>query len=257
MLRKGIALVTVTVFVASCPFAGCATSVVESDGLPDAAPLDDGSPTSLVDTGRDTAVAKDTGAVLDTGTADAPGPGPACYVPSDAVPVTATSVAAAQGVCTPAQIAGFNTSCLPGTVANCSAFQSNPANRGCLACLVGGVQVDGGVNPNLAALLPIRKDGSRLLADFIACGYVAILQPACAVKEAKAEVCASSVCDTCTVAADLAACRARALTDVCAGFSTPACTNAFNAGKTTVDTFCRGTTFTETYTKVATFLCGT
>jgi hypothetical protein len=256
MPRKCVTLVAITLFVASCPFAGCATSVVEADIAPDAAPPDDAPPSPLVDTGRDTAVVKDTGPV-DTGPVDT-GTAPACYRGADAVlTVAGTSVAAGQKVCTAAQINDFYTSCLPGTATACSAYRAIAANKGCLACITGGQQVDGGINPNLAVLLPITSDGSRVIIDIVACGYVAILQPACAVKEAKAEVCASSTCDTCTTAANLAACKAYALAGVCAGFSTPACTSAFAAGKATIDTFCRGTTIAEAYTKVATFICGT
>ncbi len=243
MFKKVFGLVAIAGTIGVFSGVGCTTTTSTSDG---GTATDSGGVATDAPTG-------------DTGKPPPkPDSGPAgCYDESGAIGLSkdAKEPKAAQGLCTAAQVNGFQANCLGPTADNakCKAFIDDAANKACLPC------IEGSKDGPAPVLLPANKEGNSVFVNTFACGFLTINRAACANPSASYLMCLASSCDSCdekdTKAQD--DCEAKAIAGVCKqGEPTKECTDAFTAGKTAIDAACRGTDFIGTYTKVANFLCG-
>jgi hypothetical protein len=183
-----------------------------------------------------------------------------CLDESSAIWLAATTPRPFQNACTAAQIPAYYAACVgvSSTTASCKAFTDVAANKACDACITGGPLADGGKNDAFPVILPADATGTRIYANLVGCGYLALGMPECVSNACNFLVCTSSSCSSCGFSsAAFVDCQAAAGASVCRDATeTAACKNAYAAGKATVDARCRGTDFAGTFTKVATLLCG-
>ena len=188
---------------------------------------------------------------LDAGP-DRRAPGPACYEEADALAIQGTSPSTGRGLCTDAQLTALQTACLGGSAAGCDAAIA--ANTACARCVFGALAGDNPATTPLPALIPVSADS--VSPNIAACAALVIGRPDCAVALTQQVVCTSSACSTCADQASDDACTATAEGAICRTTVNAGCNTAVNAAQATWAPVCRGTTFADTYTKVARYLCG-
>ncbi len=218
------------------------------DGGPPPPPPDGGPPppdASTPDSGRD-ASTPDSGR-------DAGAPA-GCYMPADALALTAATPSLTPSLCTAAQISGAQAACLgPGSSGPaCNAFLA--ANTACSRCIFGALAGDDPATTPVAALIPVSDDA--VVPNIGACAALVIGRPACAVPLAQEVVCTNSACATCADQAAEDACVAAASAGICSTVINAGCDAAIDAAIATWQPLCRGVAFADTYAKVAGRLCG-
>ncbi len=228
-------------------FAGCSSTVTVTD-------TDAGTTTTVTDSGGSKVDAKTTAA--DTGPSNVDSGPNTCYDPTQAASYKATTGAAGQNVCTPAQVTGFFADCIDKTAdaTKCKAYSDNAANKNCMSCMVGGNYGDGGLNLNLPGLVLTDK---WTFLNINLCSYLVLKQPQCTVKASNSLLCQGETCGACEDQASLAECQKTSAADACKDFvQEKACTDALTAGKAAADAVCRGTDFASSFPKTINYLCG-
>ncbi|HRH00633.1 MAG TPA: hypothetical protein PLR99_30525, partial [Polyangiaceae bacterium] len=181
-------------------------------------------------------------------------PPAACYVPDDALALTAAAPSLSPSICTAAQIVGAQTACLgpTSTAATCNAYLA--ANRACARCIFGALSGDVPATTPVGALIPVSD--ATVTPNIGACAALVIGRPDCALPISQQVVCTNSACATCPDTASDDACQGTASLGICAGLGDGACNAAVDATVGTWGPRCRGAAFNDTYLKVAAVMCG-
>ena len=177
-------------------------------------------------------------------------PPPTCFTaPTTSSPVNAFGSAAAPPAsptdCTQGQVDTFRTACLgaSATKATCDAFTNDAATNGtCIACLA--------EQGSRLSVTYSTLDQKSALVELSGCIALVAGKPECAVPLARRESCRLRQCFNCASATDSTACEAYADLNNCHSVTVPAsCEGLIESTK------CVGTSFDESYAKVAKILC--
>jgi len=183
-------------------------------------------------------------------------PRPACYAGGGGTPSNLTGPAAHQNKCGSAEIAAFRDACMAGIgTPACVALRRSAAT--CSACILGAT---GDINDHDFMVSPTHPMGVLLIGagnvNTMGCAALASERYGCGWPLSMQQSCIESKCSKCDVAGDKDACRAHARVDGCAQFELPDCTGAMRLRKSVWEPICIGATPGESFTKVATFMCG-
>ncbi len=176
-----------------------------------------------------------------------------CYEEDLALALQGTAPIRGAAMCTAPQIGEIERRCLNpmGTQGECDAYL--PTNKACSRCVFGARSGDDPETTPIGALIP-RSEVS-VAPNTAACAALVLGKPECAVKAAAQAVCLSSACPSCATDATASAeCQRTAAAGICRGTVDLACDQAIRDRENERKATCVGATFTESYTKVATYL---
>lgn len=179
-------------------------------------------------------------------------PVPACYKEGDAIGLVGTAPTRTPGLCSTTQIADFEAVCLGSGSASAACTAAIAANRACARCLFGALTGDDASTTPIGAMVSVGADTTPNIEG---CAGLVLGRPECGLALAKANVCVSSACATCS-ASDDDACRSAAETRICLSTVDAACAAAVNAAAAFWAPTCKGANLSDTYRKVAQELCG-
>lgn len=156
-------------------------------------------------------------------------------------------------VCTPQDLVDVEAACLRDAHSSKACTDWTSAHPNCGRCIFGALPGESPDAVPLGALTPM--DSQTLVASLGSCAAVVLGRPDCALPIARANLCRSGGCATCTGPAK-ATCSSYADSQGCETVLTVECRKILRDSFAVWGSICQGASAASTFTKVAEYLCG-
>ena len=168
--------------------------------------------------------------------------------------IQGTAPSRGRNLCTDPQLSALLAACLSAgsSGATCDAYIN--ANTDCARCTLGALAGDPAATTPVGAMIPASDDSTA--PNIAACAALTINRADCALPLTRQTVCLLSACASCLDDPTEGACLKTAEANVCRTVMDAPCNAALNASQAAWVPVCRGTSFADTYMKVARVLCG-